>query len=206
MASWKQKRAALQQAITYALNLPTTSAVQLADGTTDLPNSVEWEGKREANRWTDGVWCDLRLGVVVPIGRDERRYTYVAGVDAPSSTLRPTYGGNRSFNVMIIVGSDDQEDADAIGTAASFLRTRIRRQEVIDILGAVDIGLAEIRQTLNVDYVDEGRQYSQSMTEIRFNTVEDDEDTDGAGDFINEVVGSGTGDLAGVVLQAGPVA
>lgn len=203
MASWKDKREAIRQAIIVALDLKREPAVELAGGGTNIDFLVQWQGRREAARWTGGVWCDLRLGTVIPVGRDETRRFYNEDDDA----LRPTYGGQRSFTVMVIVASDDQEDEDAVGTAGSRLRTRIRREEVKAILAAVDVSLAEILSTSNFDFQDDGVQYSQSMTELQFNTTEEDEDTTGTGDWIREVEGSGDspGDLEDVTIHVGPI-
>jgi hypothetical protein len=176
MTTWKAKREAIRQAVTFALKMPTVSGEALADGTTDLPNGVEWEGKREANRWTGPVWCDLRLGSVIALGRDEKRREFHFDGTAAGSGFTTNYGGQRSFSVMVIVGSDDQEDMEAIGEATAGLRTRMDRPEVEDMLAAVDVSVANVLPTLNVDFVAEGRQYSQSMTEVFFNTVENDED------------------------------
>jgi len=209
MPTWKQKREAIRLAVTFALKIPTVSGETLADGTTDLPNGVEWEGKREANRWTGPVWADLRLGTVIQIGRDEKRREFHNGGTPATSGLTTNYGGQRSFHVMVIVGSDDQEDMEAIGEATAGLRTRMQREEVVEMLAAVDVAVADVLPTLNVDFIDEGRQYSQSMTEVRFNTVENDEDEfPGAVlGYIAEVEASGVvpGDLEDVEVHVGPV-
>lgn len=199
MATWKQKREALRQAMIYCLGLTGPDA----DGT-DQEYLVAWEGQRQASRWTKGVWVDLRLGFVRVLGRDETRQVQDDGTDE----ILNSYGGQRSFTLMLIVSSDDQEDQDAIGTATARLRTRIRRPETRDMLAEVDIGLADIMSTINVDYVDDGAQVSSSMTELRFNTVEDDTDLPGSGqDWIREVEGSGVEDedLESVTIHVGPV-
>lgn len=207
MATWKQKREAIRQAVTFALKMPTVSSETLADGTTALPNGVEWEGKREANRWTGPVWADLRLGTVVPLGRDEKRRTFRDGGTPATSGFTTNYGGQRSFHVMVIVGSDDQEDMEAIGEATAGLRTRMDRPEVDELLAAVDVSVSNVLPTINVDFIADGRQYSQSMTEVLFNTVENDEDEfPGAlTGYINEVVADGEGDLSQSHVHAGPV-
>lgn len=209
MATWKQKREAIRQAVTFALKIPTVSGETLADGTTDLPNGVEWEGKREANRWTGPVWADLRLGAVIALGRDEKRRTFHDGGSPANSGFTTAYGGQRSFHVMVIVGSDDQEDMEAIGEATAGLRTRMEREEVVEMLAAVDVAVSDILPTLNVDYIAEGRQYSQSMTEVRFNTVESDEDEfPGAlTGYIAEVLADGVEgeDLENAHVHVGPV-
>lgn len=200
MASWKQKRVALRNTIIYCLGLDTQTD---QDGK-PLEYLVQFEGQREMARWTKGVWCDLRLGSVRVVGRDETRQNY----DSGSDELLNSYGGQRSFTLMVIVSSDDQEDADAIGTATQRLRARIRRPEAQDMLAAVDIGFAAIQPTLNVDYVDDGAQVSSSMTELFLNTVESDDDVSGSpGDWIREVQGDGAtdSDVDDVEIQAGPI-
>src|SRR5262245_8272442 len=123
--SWKEKREAIRQAVIYALGLNVPDA---DGGSQDY--LVMWEGRREANRWTRGMWCDLRLGAVRVLGRDEMRLVY----DAATDSLQPTYGGQRAITVTVVISSDDQEDVDAVGTAGRFLRTRMERDEVREIL------------------------------------------------------------------------
>ncbi len=168
-ASWVTKREALREAIQWALRLDQVVVSELlADGTTSIDHLVAWEGERAANRWTHGVWCDLRLSWVWNRGKDETRQSY----DQDTDTIVNWYGGQRMFNVMVIVASDDQKDMDAIGTATASLRTLIRHPHAKAILQAADIGLNQIMRTLHADYTAHGVRYSQSMTEIRFNTVE----------------------------------
>lgn len=199
MATWKAKREALRQTIIYCLGLST-----LDENGSSKQYLVQFEGQREMARWTKGIWCDLRLGMVRVVGRDETRQVQADGVDE----ILNSYGGQRSFTLMVVVSSDDQEDQDAIGTATTRLRTRIRRPEVQDMLAAVDIGFSAILSTINVDYEDDGAQVSSSMTELRLNTVEDDTDLPGSGmDWIAEVQGDGEtdSDVDDVEIQAGPV-
>ncbi len=199
MATWKAKREALRQTIIYALGL--TGVDQDAKS---LEYLVQFEGQRENNRWTKGIWCDLRLGRVRVVGRDETRQNY----DETTDELLNSYGGQRSFTLMVIVSSDDQEDEDAVGTATARLRARIRRPEAQELLAAADIGFAAIYDTINVDYADDGAMVSSSMTELRLNTVEDDTDLPGAGaPWIREVQGEGEvdTDLEGMTIQVGPI-
>lgn len=189
--TWKQKKAALRAVLAAALKLDiVNTAVELADGTFENADSeaIQWENERGDSRPTRGIWADLRLSQVSPIGQDEIRYEFDEGTDR----LLPTYGGPRRFSVMVILGADDQSDYEAVGDVASRLRIRIMREELLDELVAVDLGLTRIGQTLNVDYMDDGVMYSQSMTEVFFETSEYEEPTDNdTGDYIREVQGSG---------------
>jgi hypothetical protein len=169
VATWPEKRAALREAISWALQLQEGPAVPLLDGTMSNAQLAQWEGENNANRWTKGVWCNLRLSWVTPRGRDESRQSF----DEATDQVLYRYGGQRHFNVMVIVGSDNQHDADAIGQATASLRVLIRHPHVRAILGAADIGLAEVRRTIHADYTQHGVRYSQSMTEIAFNTIEE---------------------------------
>lgn len=190
--TWKQKKATLRAVFATALKLDrVNNTVELADGTFEGADSeaIQWENERENSRATRGIWCDLRLGQVIPIGEDETRFNY----DEDTDRLLPTYGGPRRFSVMVILGTDDQGDYEAVGEVAGRLRTRIMREELQEQLVATDIGFTRIGQTLNVDYEDEGRMYSQSMTELFFETNEQDEpEADEKGYYINEVQGGGT--------------
>ncbi len=168
-ATWTQKREALREAIAWALRLDQVVASELLlDGTSTIDHLVAWEGETAANRWTSGVWCNLRLSWVWTRGKDETRQSY----DEDSDSILNWYGGQRLFNVMVIVASDNQQDMDAIGSATASLRTLIRHPHAKAILQAADIGLNQVMRTLNADYTAHGVRYSQSMTEIRFNTVE----------------------------------
>lgn len=206
-STWAEKQEAVRVAVTQALKLNTASPVLLGDGTYDRGNQVEWENKREASRSTNDYWADLRLGSVVALGRDEKRREFVDGGTPALSGLRTVYGGQRIFSVMVIVGSDNQDaDKAAIGQLGSMVRTRLRREEILEILQNADISINQILMTLNVDYEDDGIMYSQSMTEVRFNTSEDDGwDEDPNTGYIAEVHGEGEGDLDGATLDAGPV-
>jgi hypothetical protein len=185
--TWKQKKAALRSVFAGVLKLDrVNSAVLLADGTFEGADSeaIQWENERGASRPTRGIWCDLRLSQIIPIGQDEIRYDY----DIATDRLLPTYGGPRRFSVMVILGADDQSDYEAVGDVAGRLRTRLMREEFIDELVDTDLGLTRIGQTLNVDYEDDGVMYSQSMTEVFFETNEQDEpEADELGSYIGEV-------------------
>ncbi len=189
--SWKTKKAALRAAIAKALKLDRAdTAVELADGTfknTKL-EAVQWENEPAASRGTQDVWVDLRLGSVVPISQDEVRYDF----DADTDRLLPTYGGHRRFSVTVIIGTDSQVDYEAVGDIASRLRTRLRRPDVLAGLWEADIGFSYFGQTINADYMDEGRMYSQSITELFFETNEVDEpEEDDTGDYVAAVEGLG---------------
>jgi hypothetical protein len=208
-STWLQKQDAVKAAISKCLKLDVAGSVLLADGTYDQPSAVEWENKREASRGTMDYWCDLRLGSVLVLGRDEKRRMFVDNGSVLTSGLQTTYGGQRIFSVMCIVGSDNQDaDKAAIGQLGSLIRTRLRREEVLDILQAADISINQIFTTLNVDYEDDGIMYSQSMTEVRFNTSEEDlPEPEVVTSYIAEVHGNGVAgeDLADVDLDVGPV-
>lgn len=210
--TWKQKKAALRAVIAKVLKLDRPNAsVLLADGTFEGTDSeaVQWENERGNSRHTRGVWADLRLGVIVPISQDETRYEY----DPDTDLNLPTYGGHRRFSLMVIVATDDQEDYEAVGEVAGRMRTRIMRPEVLDMLNAANLGLTSVGQTLNVDYQGEdGVMYSQSMTEIVFETSEADEpEADQDGSYVGQVLGDGDlhvgvdGDPINAEISAGPV-
>ncbi len=190
--TWKQKKATLRAVVAKVLKLDRPNlGTLLADGTFENADSeaVQYENERGASRPTRGVWCDLRLGAVIPIGQDEVRYNYDVGTDK----LLPTYGGPRRFSLMVIAASDDQEDYEAVGEVGGRLRTRIMREEILDMLTATDLGLTSVGQTMNVDYQGEdGVMYSQSMTELFFETNEQDEpEADEPGAYVGEVTGDG---------------
>jgi hypothetical protein len=210
--TWKQKKAALRAMVAMVLKLDRPdSSVVLADGTFENTDSeaVQWENERGASRSTKGVWADLRLGVIVPISQDETRYEY----DPDTDLNLPTYGGFRRFSVMVIIATDDQEDYEAVGEVAGRLRTRIHRPEALALLEAANIGYTSLGQTMNVDYPgDDGVMYSQSMTEIMFETSEADEpEADQDGSYIGEVLGDGDlyvgvdGEPINAEISAGPV-
>lgn len=206
-STWLEKQDAVKAAIVACLKLDRSGSVLLADGTYDRGHGVEWENKREASRSTNDYWADLRLGSVMVLGRDEKRREFVDGGTPALSGLRTVYGGQRIFSVMVIVGSDNQDaDKAAIGQLGSMIRTRLRREEILEILQDADISINQIMATLNVDFEDDGMMYSQSMTEVRFNTSEDDGwDEDPNVGQISGVHGAGEGDLAGADLDVGPV-
>lgn len=195
--SWKQKKAALKAAIAKALKLDVVDPlVELADGTFQgaASEAVQWENERFASRPTRGVWADLRLGSIVPIDQGETIYNY----DEDTDQLLPTYGGYRRFTVMVIIGTENQEDFEAVGEVAGRLRTRILRPDIHASLIAVDIGYTSTGATMNVDFMDEGVMYSQSMTELTFETNEVDEPESGdVGHYIGytEVTGELTGSV-----------
>ncbi len=167
MASWRQKRDAIKEVVRWALQLPAGEPALGGGTTTD--GAVQWEGERGANRWTNGVWCNLRLSWVVTRGRDETRQMF----DEDNNFLGYRYGGQRHFVVMVMVGSDDQQDMDAIGSATQSLRVLIRHPYAESLLDAVDVGLGDVRRTIHADYTEDGVRVSQSMTEITFNTWEE---------------------------------
>lgn len=190
--TWQQKKATLRAVFAAALKLDVPdNTTLLADGTFLNADSeaIQWENERGDSRITNGIWCDLRLGSVVSIGEDEIRRSYDSGTDR----LLPTYGGPRRFSVMVIVASDDQESTEAIGEVAGRLRTRLMREELLQQLMDCDLGFTKLGATMNIDYQDDGRMYSQSMTEVWFETNEQDEPTSSdSGDYVKEVHGGGT--------------
>ncbi len=190
--TWKQKKAVIREVLATALKLDVVdTSVELADGTFKNQGApgIQWENERWASRPTNEVWCDLRLGNIIPLSTDEVRYDF----DEDGDRLLPTYGGPRRFSVMVIVATDDQENYEAVGEISGRLRTRLVRDELLERLVAVDVGFERVGQTLNVDYMDEGVMYSQAMTEVWFQTNEQDEpEATTSGDYIAYVDGGGT--------------
>jgi len=168
-ADWRTKREAIRQAVSWALRVPQLPSVLLADGTSSNDHLVAWEGQNTANRWTTGLWCDLRMNWVLTVGRDETRQEF----DENAQTLMYRYGGQRRFVVTAIIGTDDQTEMDAVGSATQSLRTLIRHPHAHALLGAADIGLGRIRRTMWADYTAHGVRYSASHTEFEFNTYEE---------------------------------
>jgi hypothetical protein len=182
--TWKAKKAALKLAITTALKLGKVRTKKLANGTFLPANEVAWENERSASRANGHVWVDLRLGSVVAAAQDETRYEYEESTDR----LLATYGGARRFTVMVIIATDDQEDAEAVGELAGRLRTRIVRPDILEPLLAVNVGFVEVAAALNADYAEDGRMVSAAMLELRWETTEADEpDEDSSGDWVKLV-------------------
>lgn len=208
--SWTEKQDAIKAAVTKCLKLDTVGTVELADGSFLNQDAVSWEHNRDAARMTTGYWCDLRLGVVRTNGRDESRPEFVAGATPALSGLRYTYGGQRTFTVTCTVGSDDQSGPRvSVTELCGYIRTRIRRHDVKDILCNADVCLATIAPTVNIDYIDDGVMYSQAIIELTFNTAEEDLPVaEGAlVPYINEAEGQGVPgeDLENASFHAGPV-
>jgi hypothetical protein len=212
VATWREKRDAMLGAIARAMALDVAGSEVLADGSMGGGfgggGSVAFENERLGARMVGGVWVDLRIGNVRSIGQDETRRDFVDGVTVPDSGLTVRRGGPRDFTLTVMIGSDDQLDAGAVGHLAGLLRTRIRRSDVLEILAGADIGLARVLNTINNDYLDaDGRMVSFSMTEIRLHTIEEDVDTFVDGDtvggdgYVATVLGDGEPDIEDIELD-----
>lgn len=170
--SWGDWSEAVRDAVALALELADFTG---SDGLTSVPR-VEWENRSSASRWCEGAWADLQLGSVVPRHTDEFRYDYVAGDTPEESSISETTGGPRVANITVRIGAPEQDPAAAApGFLAGKLRTRMRRQDVLDILHAAGVSLISIGSTLNADYADNNsRMWSGSFTDLRFGVTETD--------------------------------
>lgn len=188
---WVSRKAAIKSAIASALQLNTTTATQLANGSFAHTNEVEWENHRTGFRMTGSVWVDLRLGAVVVVDDDEVRRNTYGDTTVEGTRLLNTYGGRRRFTVTVMVSTDNQEQRDAVGTISAKLRTRIWREDIQAILEAERIGTIRVLSTVNADYAGDGVMYSSAITDIQFSTVEfegpDVDDVTLTGDFIARV-------------------
>jgi hypothetical protein len=195
---WAEKQEAVRLAIAGGLKLPDAATI----GGKRTYKRVEWNGRDSANRWSQGgPTADLRLGAIRTKGQVERRYTFAQGATAELSTLRPTYGRSVVFTVSVLVEVDSQDPGDAsAGTVTGRLRTRIQRDDILELLQAFDVAFVDIASTTDADYVSEGRVISASVVDIRFGTTEEDVDEDGPGNWIAQAYGLGTGDLTSVTL------
>lgn len=173
--SWGTWSEAIRDAIALALELEDFTG---SDGVTAVPR-VEWENRSSASRWCEGAWADLQLGAVVPRHTDEYRYDFVDGGTPETSTISATTGGPRVATVTVRIGAPEQDPAAAApGFLAGKLRTRMRRQGVLDLLHDAGVSLISIGNTLNADYADNNsRMWSGSFTDLRFGVTETDTET-----------------------------
>lgn len=188
--AWSTVQEAVRDAIAGALELPDYTG-----GRGTPVSRVEWENRSSHQSYQRaGAWASLRLGNVVAKGHDETRYEVITGATPALTRKVPTVGGYRLFTVTVRIGNDSQEPADsAVSTLAGKLRTRIRRADIRAILQAGNVAIVRIEPTIEADYLDaDGRMVSQSFTDIRFATTEQDTDSDSDGDFIATAAGEGT--------------
>lgn len=169
---WGTWSEAIRDAVAEALELEDFVG---SDGLTTVPR-VEWENKSSASRWCDGPWADLQITSIVPVHTDEFRYDFNDGGTPATSTIDETTGGPRAVTVTVRIGVPEQDpSAAAPSFLAGKLRTRMRKQSVLDILEAGDVSLTRIGATLNADYSDNNaRIWSGAFTELRFGVTETD--------------------------------
>lgn len=183
--SWATVREATRLALAKALLLEDVVGLDAV-----VQRRVEWENRATAERVVGDTWCDLRFGVPSGIGTDEVRYC----MSPDNLRLVPTYGGLRRFTVQVLLSSYSQEpDADAVGFLAGRMRTRLRRNDVLDVLREGSVALIRIHPTINVDYQNqEARMVSASSTDIVFSCFESDTDPDEDVGWIDAVGLQGT--------------
>lgn len=174
--TWPQKRAALRTAVAKAMKLDRPTATVLADGTLEntAAEAVQWLGERGYHRMTRDIWADMRVVSIVETSQGETRYEPVLGATPGDTFLYPHYYVDLQVNVDVLVSSDDQTDADAVGMAASRLRTRLRRPDIQKILADGEWGLVSISGTEVADYAEDGRLTSSAVVSLTLNTFDVD--------------------------------
>lgn len=153
--------------------------VAVRDATGAPDSDVSWAGTVGQSAWQNipaasgrpPMSVELKITSVEASGIDEVRYHYDSGTDTRTEELC----GNREITVSVKIESDSQDDGEeSPGQLASYLRARLRRPSALRALQAAGLGLAEIHATTNVDYVDQDRMLSVSVTDLLFNAAESD--------------------------------
>lgn len=165
------------------------SAVQAATGID--AKSVVWKDAREAAGWSkNGVVAKCSISGIKTIGCDEERR---ASYDAGTNTRTITLCGVRQFSFTVRIETQDGSDSGVVDILADHLRTRIWRDSILTSLRALDMAIADVKDTQKLDVMLQGRALSVAVIEFVMNGVENDvDDSPGAADWIAEVSGTGT--------------
>lgn len=191
--SWATVKDAVRRAVALAARAQDYAG---ADSVTMIKR-CNWEGQASASHFGrpgQQPVIELQMGDVVGLHQDERRTEFISTGPTPDlQYVKPTYTGNRLFTVRVAIDTDSQDDdSDALGVRTGALRTRMRRDEVAEILRAGNVAIVDIGNTINADFVNEdGRQQSRAITDIRFATTESDFDLTPTGDWIHSAAGQG---------------
>lgn len=179
---WTTQLEAVRQAVITCTGLQDFTG---ASGTVTVQR-VSWVNKPEAARWAQGAIADLELGSITNEVRDETRYEY----DADGDKNVPTVSGWRRVSLSVRIMVDSQADSSSAPTLYSGrLRTRMRRDGVIEALAAAGVTIVGVGPTVVSDFEEPNtsRIWSAAVVDLDLRITEWDTDTEDDGDYIQTV-------------------